>query len=530
MPGWEPKLCFSANYEARGMGRFVRRLVLGLACAGALLSWASAEAQAELAPIGVPGDWHMTLNEEFSGNGLNTALWTPGWQHSGVSGPMNKSCVSSANVSQPGNGYLYLELKHQVNTCEGTYNENTGALVESNPGDGVPGHSGFSFTYGYVEWRVWIPGVAPKGVECPKGGCLPDFPALWSMPENHVSEIDTMEGLGSKGQACFHLPYPEHFEQKAPGACMSGGYAGEWHTFGADWEPNGTVTYYYDGKDVGQLSSLYITEPQYLVMDLVNPIDGQPDVVPDTMAIDYVRVWQHPAPGVLDTIGVYRPSNNTFYLSNGFNTEVNTIMEHYGIAGDIPLVGDWTGYGADTIGVYRPSNNTFYLSNSDTSKIENVVQNYGIAGDIPVVGDWTGDGADTIGVYRPSNHTFYLSNQDNTEINTIIQSYGIEGDIPLVGDWTGDGRDTPGVYRPSNNTFYLSNSDTNEFNIIVHGYGIAGDIPLVGDWTDDGVDGIGVYRPSNNTFYLSNGLNTEVNTIVQNYGIGGDIPVVGDWR
>jgi hypothetical protein len=471
----------------------------------------------------------MIFNEEFSKAGLNTSLWTPGWQHGGISGPVSGQCMSSSNVSQPGNGYLYLELKPQANTCEWGGERasvaDTGALVESNPGDGVPGHTGFSYSYGFVEWRAYVPGIAPEGWGCPKGGCVPDWPALWSLPESHETEIDTMEGLGHLGQACYHFHPP--FGSAGPGGCASGSYAG-WHTYGVNWEP-GVVTYYYDGSEVGKITSSKINStPQYLVMNMVPPTDGQPLQAPDTMVIDYVRVWQYSAP---DTPGAYEPSNNTFYLDDSDNPEVNIVVPHYGIEGDIPLVGDWTGDGADTPGAYEPSNNTFYLDDSDHPEVNIVVPNYGIKGDIPLVGDWSWDGVgiDTIGVYRPSNNTFYLSDTDTTKNSIVVPGYGIEGDIPLVGDWAGDGVDTPGVYRPSNNTFYLSDSDSTEVTTIVPHYGIAGDIPVVGDWTGGGYDTIGVYRPSNHTFYLSNSDNTEVNIIVPNYGIEGDIPLVGDW-
>jgi hypothetical protein len=250
---------------------------------------------AKAGPTGVPGSWNLVFDEEFNSAGLNTKVWTPGWQHGGVSGPMNGTCVSSANAIQNGNGYLRLELTKATGECtgEGSHASTAlGGLVESSPADGVPGHTGFSYLYGDVEWRVSIPGIGAPG--CPKGGCLPDFPALWSLPVSHVSEIDTMEGLNKLGQACFHLPPP--FGEGAPGACVAGSYAG-FHTYDADWEPNGTVTFYYDGTKVGQISSTHNTEPQYLVMDLVNSIDGQPVQVPDTMSVDYVRVWQHPEPG-----------------------------------------------------------------------------------------------------------------------------------------------------------------------------------------------------------------------------------------
>jgi Glycosyl hydrolases family 16 len=266
----------------------VAAVVVVLACVGAAAS------QAEPMPVGVPGTWALRLNEEFTAGSLNTALWTPGWQHGGISGPMSGQCLSSGNVSQPGNGYVYLQVKAQHNTCGTTTVEDTGGLIESNPSDGQPGHSGFAYTYGVVEWRAYVPGVAPTGRGCPKGGCLPDWPALWSLSSTNADEIDIMEGLGTLGQACYHIHPPPGSE--GPGGCLSGSYAGAWHTYAAKWEP-GYVQYFYDGAQIGQVSSEVLNgTPQYLIADMVPPGLGQPLVVPDEMVVDYVRVWQHPVP------------------------------------------------------------------------------------------------------------------------------------------------------------------------------------------------------------------------------------------
>lgn len=127
----------------------------------------------------------------------------------------------------------------------------TGGLIESNPWDGVPGHAGFAYTYGYVEWEVYVPGVSPKGLGCPKNGCLPDWPGVWSIANTNGNEIDTMEGLETLGKACYHLHPPPG--SAGPGACRSASYA-DWHTYGSEWEP-GVVTYFYDGAQVGQIST-----------------------------------------------------------------------------------------------------------------------------------------------------------------------------------------------------------------------------------------------------------------------------------
>jgi hypothetical protein len=246
-----------------------------------------AASHAEPMPVGVPGNWALRLNEEFTSAGLNTALWTPGWQHSGISGPVSEQCLSSSNVEQPGNGYLYLWTKKAANTCEGTKVQYTGGLIESNPGDGVSGHTGFQYSYGYVEWRAFVTGTE----EYCSSKCLPDWPALWSLPSNHKTEIDTMEGL--LGEACYHFhpPFPG-----GTGGCASGNFYG-WHTYGVDWEP-GVVTFYYDGSQVGRVSSSEVEgAPQYLVMDMVPPGKyGGTLVAPGGLVLDYVRVWQPPPP------------------------------------------------------------------------------------------------------------------------------------------------------------------------------------------------------------------------------------------
>ncbi len=262
-------------------------VVIVLACVGVAAS------QAEPMPNGVSGTWQLKLNEEFTSSGLNTSLWTPGWQTNGVSS-MSDQCVKPSLVNQPGDGYLHLWLRKEASTCEGEHSkeekhEYTGSLVESNPEDGVPGHSGFHYSYGYVEWEAYITGIEEK---C-SSACIPDWPALWILPGNHETETDIMEGLSGVAEYHFHPPFPGGI-----GGSVSGNFHG-WHTYGVDWEP-GVVTYYYDGRQVGQETSEKINStPQYLVMDMTPPKASRGHLVaPDEMDINYVRVWQHPPPPI----------------------------------------------------------------------------------------------------------------------------------------------------------------------------------------------------------------------------------------
>ena len=221
------------------------------------------------------------------------------------------------------------------------------------------------------------------------------------------------------------------------------------------------------------------------------------------------------------------PGNDHFDSVANAAAPVDSII--YGISGDVPLTGDWDGNDTVTIGVYRPSNQRFYLRNSNTTGVADVVAQYGILGDIPIAGDWDGDGTTTIGVYRPSNQTFYLRNSNTTGVANVVAQYGILGDVPIVGDWDGNGTTTIGVYRPSNQTFYLRNSNTTGVANVVAQYGILGDTPVVGDWDLNGTTSIGIYRSSNQTFYLRNSNTTGIADVVALLGSLGDIPLAGNW-
>jgi glucose/arabinose dehydrogenase len=233
-----------------------------------------------------------------------------------------------------------------------------------------------------------------------------------------------------------------------------------------------------------------------------------------------------------DTIGTYRPSTNTFLLRNTNTTGTPDVSAAFGVAGDIPVVGDWNGDGVDTIGVYRPSTNAFLLRNSNTAGPSDfpLIQ-FGQAGDIPLAGDWDGDGVDTIGVYRLSEATFYLRNSNSSGPADLTIHYGASSWIPIVGDWDGNGTDTVGVYDPVANTFYLRNSNSpGAPDIPVFVYGIPGDIPLAGDWNGDGVATIGVYRPSAGQFYLRNSNTAGANDMAPIiFGAASDRPIAGNW-
>ena len=200
-----------------------------------------------------------------------------GWFGDAVTDPVNGSeddCYSPANISFPGDGTMHLNVTQTRSHCRGVTKPFSGALVSTNPDDGRAG-SGFQYGYGVLEARVYIPA---------DGSEIADWPAVWAdgqhWPED--GEDDVMEGLG--GRACWHFQIPPGAPSRGCDTSLTPG----WHTFASDWRA-GSVTFFYDGVDVGAVTSGITAAPMYLVLDnttkAINPIA-------DAMKVQYVRVWQ----------------------------------------------------------------------------------------------------------------------------------------------------------------------------------------------------------------------------------------------
>ena len=231
-------------------------------------------------PTGVSGDWTLKFDGEFNGTSLDTTKWSTGWYGSGITAPANEQendCYNPAQVAV-GGGVLSLSLIQKSETCGDT--EPYAAGLISTAGK-------FSFTYGLVEARVWLPGVPGSPGE------VANWPGIWADGQNwpQDGEIDIAEGIG--GQVCAHLHSAVNPEGIGPGGgsgCPSGTYTEGWHTFAANWQP-GSITYYYDGVDIGSVTSGVTSAPMFLVLDYA--AQGVADASA-AMKVEYMRVWQHP--------------------------------------------------------------------------------------------------------------------------------------------------------------------------------------------------------------------------------------------
>lgn len=235
-----------------------------------------------------------------------------------------------------------------------------------------------------------------------------------------------------------------------------------------------------------------------------------------------------------DTVGLYLQRVDVFLLWDS-NTQAavngqpsQTLV--FGNPGDVPISGRWVtalqndnvgrqGRTHDGVGVFRPSNDIFYLISAWPATPTAVFADYfivlGNPGDQPFAGKWQGATLDTLGVARPPLAHYYITtascegvppgpNARCQQFSVADTLFGVANDDTVVkGDWVGLREDGIGAFRFSNGVFYLLNafprtSNATQFvnpdSAVV--FGSPGDIPLAGHWKPSG---LGAPSPGNVT-------------------------------
>jgi len=255
---------------------------------------------------------------------------------------------------------------------------------------------------------------------------------------------------------------------------------------------------------------------------------------------------------------------------------------------DAPVAGDWDGTGVVRFGVFHcPASAAigpciWYIDMNNNGQWDGVFggdaawPNFGLAGDTPVVGDWTGDGKSKIGVMRcsaaPSINpcVFYLDmgNKHTFDPATVgILFLGAPGAMPAIGNWvaaptspavqigvvqcptvggsctwtvdstgkTGGANPTPIDVRPSaTGPLGIGNSFT------AAGGFATGDVAVMGNWNGNGKLRMGIFRSSTGQWFVDtngNGVYDVGVDQVFSFGLppaanpGGvpDMPIVGFW-
>jgi hypothetical protein len=162
---------------------------------------------------------------------------------------------------------------------------------------------------------------------------------------------------------------------------------------------------------------------------------------------------------------------------------------------DIPVVGDWNGDGRSKVGIFRQGFLWLLDYNGDgayTGPPTDRAYFYGgIAGDLPVVGDWTGTGISKIGIFRLGFYWLLDANGNGTfdgigpGQDVAFPYGGIPNDLPVVGDWNGTGTSKVGIFRLGFFWILDGNNPGDSTHSVGYAFafgGISGDKPVAGKW------------------------------------------------
>lgn len=242
--------------------------------------------------------YQLVWQDEFNGTQVDLSKWEPqvgdgcpslcGW------GNNELQYYRSQNATVAG-GFLTITARREN---VGGRNYTSARLRTKNRGD---------FKYGRIEMRAKMP--VGRGL----------WPALWMLPTDEVygiwaasGEIDILEYLGHQpaevfGTLHFGGTYPQNQSSSNLFTLTSGTFNAAFHDFAFEWEPC-EMRWYVDGELYATQTDWNSTGGPYpapfdqrfhllLNMAVGGNLPGSPDVgtvFPQTLVVDYVRVYQMP--------------------------------------------------------------------------------------------------------------------------------------------------------------------------------------------------------------------------------------------
>jgi cellobiose epimerase len=245
-------------------------------------------------------DWTLVWSDEFNGPGgapIDATKWTAevgggGWGNKELEYYTNRI----DNAYQSGGSLVIKAIKHKYTGRDNVTRDYTSARVITK--------DKFTATYGRFEARIRIP--VGQGL----------WPAFWVLGNNidavgwpTCGEIDIMENIGKE-------PSINHGSIHGPGYTGGSGlgssyslpdnqsFADSFHIFAVEWEPN-VVRFYCDGilyqtwtpADLKPEMKWVFDHPFFILLNVAVGGDwpgspGETTVFPQTMLVDYVRVYR----------------------------------------------------------------------------------------------------------------------------------------------------------------------------------------------------------------------------------------------
>lgn len=251
-----------------------------------------------------PSVWSLVWQDEFNaanGSPIDQTKWTAevggwGWGNNEL-----EYYTSRIDNAFHNNGSLTIKAikEHYTGTDNVTREYTSARLISKNK---------FSSTYGRFEARLKIP--FGQGI----------WPAFWMLGNDIDSagwptcgEVDIMENIGREPNIIHGTIHgPGYSGGNGPSSSYSlpnnQPFADSFHTFAVEWEPN-VVRFYCDGilystrtpADLPAGKTWVFDHPFFILINVAvgGSWPGNPDATtafPQTMQIDYVRVYQRPTP------------------------------------------------------------------------------------------------------------------------------------------------------------------------------------------------------------------------------------------
>lgn len=279
--------------------RLQRRGLVLLAAAALVVTGLVVSPTAQPAAAAIGG---LTWSDEFTGT-AGTAPNASRWAYdTGGSGNGNNELqyytTSTSNAALDGNGNLVITARKENPANYGCWYgtcQYTSARLKT--------QGKFTQAYGRFEARLKVP----------RGQGL--WPAFWMLGDNIGSvgwptsgEIDIMENVGFEPgtvHGTLHGPGYSGCCGLGSGYTLPGGaaLADAFHTFAVDWAPD-SITFYIDGIQYGRKTPAdaggnqwVFNHPFFMILNVAvgGNWPGSPNastVFPQTMTVDYVRVYQ----------------------------------------------------------------------------------------------------------------------------------------------------------------------------------------------------------------------------------------------